>query len=379
MSKGKRASDFVLQYTTVSDTIMGHVIVEHAPPDSYDNRDTYALFLTPPTTAPPLQIFRRVVFLLDKSYSMSGEPFESAKRALTSGIEMLRPNDMFAIHMFSNLFAKYPEPGPDNGGTGFLQATPQNVQAATAWLRTTEPDGLTDILGAVSMAHETFSRTRKEAEAGGLVDFCFMLTDGAVSNEREVCQYIQKTMPTVRFLTFGVGGYVNAAFLRMIASAGRGFCDISLNPGCLYDQMVHLMNKANAPLMTDITIQFPGEMYPRAIPDLYFGSSVVIGGKLGDPLPPPGTITVRGGVGGRPYSMTITPEFNPYVPVNRLFTKTMLDDLTAEAWLTGSKEIEQRVTDMSCNENMACEYTQQVGYLCLFLTFVPLQISTPRV
>jgi hypothetical protein len=45
----------------------------------------------------------------------------------------------------------------------------------------------------------------------------------------------------------------------MIASTGRGFCDISLNPNVLGDQMLHLMSKANAPLMTDIKIQFEGE------------------------------------------------------------------------------------------------------------------------
>lgn len=358
INKGHRASDFVLQYTTVSETILGHVIYERAPPDGYDNRDTYALFLTPPTAAPPFQVYRRVVFMLDKSYSMSGEPLDMAKKALMSGLEMLQPQDMFAILPFSHLFARFPAPD-----IGFLQATPQNVNHAKQYVQSVVCDGGTDILGAVTQANEAFSRTRKVAEAAGLVDFCFMLTDGAVANERDVCKFIQKDMAAVRFLTFGVGGYVNAAFLRMMATTGRGFCDISLNPNCLYNQMVHLMSKANAPLMTDITVQFPGEMYPRAIPDLYFGSSVIVGGKLAGPLPAPGTITVHGKLplgGGQPYSLTITPEANPYVPVHRLFVKTMLDDLTAEAWLTESEKVVEKVTDMSCNENMACAYTQQV-------------------
>ena len=35
----------MLCYTTVSETIMGHVIVEQAPPDSYDARDTCVLYI----------------------------------------------------------------------------------------------------------------------------------------------------------------------------------------------------------------------------------------------------------------------------------------------------------------------------------------------
>jgi hypothetical protein len=357
-----QARDLVLCYTTVSDSIMGHVVVERPPPNSYDERDSYALFLTPPTNpASMVPTYRRIIFVLDKSYSMTGEPFERAKAALKSAIQMLRPQDMFAIHMFSDKHDQWPVAGPDNGDTGFYSATPQNIEAAHAWISPLQTDGLTDILGAVQQCEQKFAKTREASAAHGLVDFCFLLTDGAVSNERDVCKFIKADMPSVRFLTFGVGGYVNTAFLRMIGRTGRGFTDISLNPACLYDQMTHLLSKANFPLMTDITVQFEGEMYPEEVPDLYCGSSVVVGGKRKGPLPG-GTVVVSGKVGGQPYSLTITPESNPYVPVHQLFVKTMLDDLTAQAWLTEDPKIQERVTNISVNENMTSVYTTQVAH-----------------
>eukprot|EP00036_Acanthoecidae_sp_10tr_P010058 CAMPEP_0182917680 /NCGR_PEP_ID=MMETSP0105_2-20130417/1651_1 /TAXON_ID=81532 ORGANISM="Acanthoeca-like sp., Strain 10tr" /NCGR_SAMPLE_ID=MMETSP0105_2 /ASSEMBLY_ACC=CAM_ASM_000205 /LENGTH=987 /DNA_ID=CAMNT_0025054695 /DNA_START=40 /DNA_END=3004 /DNA_ORIENTATION=- len=357
-----RANDFVLLYTTVANEILGHVVYEKAPPDSYDARDTYALFLTPPTAAPSFQVFRRVIFLLDKSYSMSGEPFEQAREGLRRGLTMLNEGDEFSIHMFSHLLdEQFPRKEDE---TLFMRATPQNIAIAQEFLSKTQPDGGTDILGALQLAQVKMSMSRKEAQARGMFDFVFLLTDGAVSNEKDICNFATKEMGDVRFLTFGVGGFVNAAFLRMLATTGRGFCDISLNPAVLSDQMLHMMSKANAPLMTNITVEFPGEMYPRAVPDLYHGSSVVVGGKLQGALPPPGTIKVRGQLPGvvGPYEMTITPEGNPYVPVHRLFIKTMVDDLTAEAWLTDNEEIVKRVTDLSCNENMPSAYTTQIAH-----------------
>eukprot|EP00912_Choanoflagellata_sp_UC4_P001571 UC4_evm1s994 len=90
------------------------------------------------------------------------------------------------------------------------------------------------------------------------------------------------------------------------------------------------------------------------IPDLYMGSSVVVAGKFTGPFPYPGNIVVSGKIPGYPqgYSLTITPEKNPYMPLSRLFVKTMMDDLTAQSWLQDSDELREKAIHISVIENM---------------------------
>lgn len=103
----------------------------------------------------------------------------------------------------------------------------------------------------------------------------------------------------------------------------------------------------------------PGDMFPRQIPDLYAGGTVVVAGQFQGFL---GSVEVTGRLPGQPhpYTMTITAETNAYMPLHRLFVKTMIDDLTAEAWLTDSRALEQKVVDISVNENMPSNYTTMV-------------------
>eukprot|EP00041_Stephanoeca_diplocostata_P033851 m.1129274 g.1129274 ORF g.1129274 m.1129274 type:complete len:851 (+) comp24416_c0_seq7:1112-3664(+) len=364
---GKVASDFILQYTTVTDTIMGHCIVERPPPNSYDPKSTFALFLTPPTPV-NLTVHRRIVFVMDKSYSMSGKTFESAKEALMQGIAMLRPGDCFAIITFSHTFACFPtsvdsvgrqqEAGAATGVLGgFLPSTPDNIMRATKWIRSQECDGMTDILGAITRARDGFLTAGTAPP--GVLDVVFLLTDGAVADERDICKFVGDSMGGTRMLTFGVGTYCNTAFLRMLSRMGRGHTDICVNTARVKDQMLHLLAQAATPIMTDLRVSFQGDMYPRQIPDLYAGGTVVVAGQFQGFL---GSVEVTGRLPGQaqPYTMTITAETNAYMPLHRLFVKTMMDDLTAEAWLNNSRDLEQRVVDISVNENMPCNYTTMV-------------------
>lgn len=45
---------------------------------------------------------RSMVFLLDRSGSMAGEPLNAAKRALEMGLSLLQPQDCFAVVAFDH-------------------------------------------------------------------------------------------------------------------------------------------------------------------------------------------------------------------------------------------------------------------------------------
>jgi len=64
---------------------------------SSDPRGTFALSISPPgpKVAPSFQ--RSIVYIVDRSGSMTGEPIEYARRALTTAVESLEYDDQFTI------------------------------------------------------------------------------------------------------------------------------------------------------------------------------------------------------------------------------------------------------------------------------------------
>ena len=48
------------------------------------------------------------------------------------------------------------------------------------------------------------------------LNFIYLITDGSVKNERNICNVVQKRLPkNTRLLTFGIGGFCNVFFLKV--------------------------------------------------------------------------------------------------------------------------------------------------------------------
>ena len=77
-----------------------------------------------------------------------------------------------------------------------------------------------------------------------------------------------------RFFTFGIGTCCNAYFLRLLSSIGRGYCDVSLTPNGIKEQMVELFRHASEPVLVGISIKIPTseltglEFCPLSVPDM---------------------------------------------------------------------------------------------------------------
>ena len=101
----------------------------------------FQIYVTVPTSCLWIcQAFRKeVVFLMDISGSMKGNPFESAKNGILSSLQKLNPEDSFNIIAFNEetyLFSSLME-----------QATKEAILQATQWLNDKlTADGSTDIL-----------------------------------------------------------------------------------------------------------------------------------------------------------------------------------------------------------------------------------------
>jgi hypothetical protein len=114
----------------------------------------------------------------------------------------------------------------------------------------------------------------------------FLITDGAVRNEHEICNYSQQqatewtkrdsSRKTIRTFTYGIGPYVNQFFLKTLAQKGRGYSHVCLHQDRIEITIVELMNRSQSPLLVNVFLDIPasaGVLHksPSICPDLYHG------------------------------------------------------------------------------------------------------------
>jgi len=137
------------------------------------------------------------------------------------------------------------------------------------------------------------------------------------------------------------------------------------DPDKIYTKISHLIKMASIPVLTDISIDINGvsncEIFPYPIPDLFCGAPLIISGKYEGQFP--SQITLSGVfANNESANFKIPSTMSQYVPINKVFIKTRLDLLTAEAWLTNSQQIVDQVVTLSCSEKMPCAHTTMIAY-----------------
>jgi len=347
--------DFDISYTLWHSTILCSVIDK---PPTAEEKGTFSLFLTPPELGTYGVFGRRIILIMDKSGSMQGTPIESAKNALALAIQNLQSIDFFTVIAFSEHQYYYSQ--------SLVPATLLNKEAAIAWTQNIQAAGLTDILTPLRSAVSILEESNLLSATKGTVPFIFLITDGAVRNERDICLYVKLLQANVRINTFGIGLFCNHFFLKMLAQIGRGFCEVAYKSTDVFDQMVYLLGMTNAPVLTDVRIGIAKsaenvEVFPYPIPDLFCGAPLVVSGKYTGTFP--SKISLLGLLtNGEKFKTDVPVDSKSKIPVDRIFVKQQLDILTAQAWLTDSRRIKQQVIDISMKESMPCAHTTMVAF-----------------
>lgn len=373
---GDLSTDFEIQYFVRQSSILGSMIVQSPPPPpDYETQQSaqastskltgggatlldeeewgnFALFMTPPQPADVKQFYgRTVVFVLDRSGSMTGDPMTQAIRAITFGIRGLGERDAFTIFAFNHNMQAW--------SAELVRATDKNKEQACLWCESIQPAGLTEIMDPLRKAVELLEQTK------GL-PFVFLITDGAVKDEREICTWVKDRRSRVRVLSFGIGVWCNHQFLRMLAQIGRGWTEVAFKSDEIYGGMFSLLSAATTPVLTDLRIQITGavrdvELYPYPIPDLYVGKPIVVSGRFRGTFPPQARLL---GVGpdGKDQAFELPARTATRIPISRIFVRQQLDLMTAQAWLLDSKALVNQVVDLSIKENMPCAHTSMVAY-----------------
>ncbi len=295
----REQEDFVLYYS-VSEGAFGATIL---PYRNRPNRDGYfLLFLTPQVEWERGKVLPKdIVFVFDRTGSMSGEKIEQAKEALKFCVERLNPDDRFNVIAFNE--------SPDLLWRDLRVANDENKREAIRFVDGLTAQGGTNINEALLTALPLLIDCERPR-------FLMFLTDGlptvGETNIEQILANVRKANEArVRIFVFGVGYDVNAVFLDRLANENSG-ASIYVRPKeSVEAKIADLFTMLSEPVLTDVQMTFEGvrvrDVYPRQVPDLFKGTEVVLAGAYAES----GKATVRliGKVNGRDQTFTFTVEF----------------------------------------------------------------------
>ncbi|MCV2882146.1 VIT and vWA domain-containing protein [Actibacterium sp. XHP0104] len=280
--------DLVLRYMLGGDTLQAATLTHH------DDRGGFlSLMIEPPampdeTTVTP----RELIFVLDTSGSMSGEPMAASKRFMDAALGGLREGDYFRIIPFSNTARHFAE-GPS-------QATPANIRAGRRFVARLSTGGGTEIDNAMRTAFATHSPE-------GTMRIVVFLSDGYIGAEDQVLRTIREQSGQARIYAFGIGSSVNRYLLDAMAEEGRGYARyVGLDEDAMEVAETMAAN-LKTPLLTDIEIDWGGlkvsDVTPARLPDLFAGNSLRVHARYAGVAD--GQVVLKGLVQGRLAEMPV--------------------------------------------------------------------------
>jgi len=276
-----------------------------------------------------------VVFVMDKSGSMSGEKIEQTKKAMHNILPQLFPNDRFTIVFYDSIIQTYSD--------GLLSADNRNIAEALAFVDSLNAGGSTDINQALLIALGTFPIPESDR-----LKIIVFLTDGlptaGVVYEPEIVKNIANAnvMKGVKIYSFGFGWDVNMDLLNQISTGNHGEATRIHPTQNIEEQLSDFFQTIAIPLLKDISIDFGGyveEIFPKEIPPLFNGSEIIVIGKYYGDNPMSITVTTESVQGQEifigKFDITDTSLMHPFVPklwaiqkINYLLDQILLEDET---------------------------------------------------
>lgn len=161
------------------------------------------LSVLPPTPSSRLRpLPRDLIFLLDASGSMYGDPIQKSKRLMRALIETLEGDDQLELICFGDM--------PHRWKRGPVKATREAKKEALAWVDRLQAEGGTEMKSGIL---EALAPLRPGAQRQVV-----LITDGLIGFESEIVATIHDRLPPdCRVHTVGVGSSINRSLTGPVA------------------------------------------------------------------------------------------------------------------------------------------------------------------
>jgi Ca-activated chloride channel homolog len=272
--------DFILRYRLAGQQITSGLLLYQGEDENF-----FLYMAQPPARVASADIpAREYIFVIDVSGSMNGFPLDTAKQLLRELIGQLRPTDLFNVVLFAGDSKVLSEKS--------LPANQQNIAKAIGLIENERGSGSTELLAAIQNA---MNLPRQTDISRSVV----LVTDGYVSGEKGVFDYIRENLNQSNVFSFGIGSAVNRYLIEGVAKAGMGEAFVVTQPIEAPAIAAKFREYIQSPLLTGIQLRADGfdiyDVQPRNLPDLFAERPVILFGKWRGS--PNGTFELQGKTG----------------------------------------------------------------------------------
>jgi len=313
----------------------------------------------PPETTVAQVIARDIIFIIDTSGSMQGGSMQQAKASLQLALLQLNNNDSFNIIAFDN-------------ETELLfpvthMASAENISTAQKFIDNLRANGGTEMYRPLSNA---LMMKKDKAESAKAIRQIVFITDGAVANEFELMQLLNNAQENFRLnfrlYTVGIGAAPNGYFMKKAAQFGRGSYVFIQNNREVQRKMNHFMTKISQPALTNIDLMLDNqihqqvEIYPKKIPDLYFGEPLQIALKSQVPIT---SVQLTAETASTPfYQQLIIDDRQTSKGISSLWARRKIEDLVDSLIVGANKDqVKSQVIATSLNHQIISPYTSFIA------------------
>jgi len=241
---------------------------------------TYFLHLFSPTqdSLGALPINKNIIFVLDKSGSMSGTKIKQLKSAFSDIIQSLDRHDSFNVIMFDSDIEQYSEePVP---------ASSENRNVAIEYVKKVIASGCTNLYDSTALALGQLSEAVSDGNTN--MPVVIMLTDGLANRGEFISsQSIRKNLQKINdfdayLYCLGFGDDLDFNLLNNLAFDNNGMAKKIYTDTDAVEQLIEFYRMISTPLMRELSFSYSDasfEVYPETLDCLFEGSEVIIAGR----------------------------------------------------------------------------------------------------
>ncbi|HSK95651.1 MAG TPA: hypothetical protein VK891_03460, partial [Euzebyales bacterium] len=277
----------------------------------------------------------------------------AARRAAARIVDSLRSVDRFAVVAFDSVV----ETPPDLDG--LVPATDRNRFRAVEFLARLDARGGTEMLSALRRGLGVLG------DAGERFAAAVVVTDGQVANEDQILSELDGVLRGARLFTVGIDRAVNAGFLRRLAAAGAGRCDLVESEDRLDEAMIRLHRRIAAPVLLDVTPHIDGlQLVPDTTTpvhaDCFAGVPLVLAGRY---TGQPGATAVLAGTDdlGGAWSAEVPCRVDAGAPIAPVWARAHLRDLEDRYAVAGDSALADRIVATSLSFAVLSRFTAFVA------------------
>ncbi len=371
--KALPTEDFLLYYKAANESV-GATFMTYQP---IPGKPGYFMLLVTPNIREKGSAVqpKDIVFVLDRSGSMSGKRIAQAKDALGFILRNLNESDRFNVITYSDSVDKFFDSLKTAGPAAIKEAT-EKVDAISA-------GGGTDIHSALQAAMKEMTAEMITNRTLFRPKYVMFLTDGLPTvgkrDEKTILADTKKANTAgVRVFAFGVGNNVNIRLLDKLTAQNGGRSEYVRENEPIERKVSALYGKIRNPMMTDLKLSVGGarltDIYPRELGDLFEGDQIVVVGRydflmnygalIPGARPQKTGLQISGKYRGEPKSFTYPIKYSKpgkdvrYAFVEKIWAMRRIGYLLDQVQLHGKdKEVVDEIVALSLKHGIMTPYT----------------------